>query len=80
MGRRLGNNVRVFRLAAGESLADLAVAVDWDRSSLTRMERGIRGCPDHIKLRLAQHFGVSVTRLFFQDDGDSESPAAERVA
>ncbi len=71
---RLGNNVRVFREARRESVRVCAAAIGWDAASLSKAERGVRGFPDHIKIALAQHFGVSVTRLFFQDDGDSKSP------
>lgn len=63
----LGNNVRVFREARRESLRGLAAAVAMDPGNLSKIERGLRGCADEDKLRLARHFGVPVGQLFFQE-------------
>ena len=70
----LRNRVREYRLAAGESLADLAQAVGTDRSQITRIERDIRGCPDWLKVRLADHYQVSVTDLFFVPSNGAPLP------
>ena len=75
----LGNNVRTFRRARGESITDLAQAVGIDKSLLSKLERGERGCSDEKKLALARHFGVSVTRLFFIENGDKKAPELEQV-
>ena len=53
----LGNNVRIFRLARGETLRELAAAVGMDAANLSKIERGLRGCGDEDKLALARYFG-----------------------
>lgn len=73
---RYGNNVREFRRARGLSVGDLARAVGMDRSYLSRVEREKQTCSDQYKVALAQYFGVSVTRLFFQEIGALEVPLA----
>ena len=75
----LGNNVRVFRLARRESLRDVADAAGMDRAHVHRLEREQAGCSDEKKLALARHFGVSVTRLFFQEDDPVYTPAPQEV-
>lgn len=62
----LGNKVREFREARGESIRRLAAAVGMDPTNLSRLEAGRRGTSDATKLRIAEHFGVSVAEIFFQ--------------
>jgi transcriptional regulator with XRE-family HTH domain len=69
----LGNNVRTFRHAQGESLTQTARAVGMDRTQLSRLERSIVGCSDEFKVALARHFGTTVSRLFFQENVEDNS-------
>lgn len=39
-----------------------------DPTQISRAERGLRGLPDHAKLALAEHFGVTVSYLMKWDD------------
>ncbi len=64
----LGNNVRAFRIAAGLSQAKLARLVGCDPSAISRVERSEIAPRDALKLRIAEALGVSVWRLFFQQD------------
>lgn len=70
----LGNRVREFRKARGESTRDLGLAVGLSHVAISRLERGDIGCSDEKKVALARHFGVSVTDLFFQDNGNNLLP------
>ena len=63
----LGNSVRVYRTARGESLRTLAARVGMDFTHISKIERGERGCSDEDKVKLARHFGVSVMTLFFHE-------------
>ena len=67
------NRLREYREAAGETLRDLAIAVDMDHSHLSKIERGERGCVDEKKVALAAHFHVTVGALFFPSDVETES-------
>lgn len=62
----LGNKVREFREARGESIRGLAAAVGMDPTNLSRLEAGRRSTSDATKLRIAEYFGVSVAEIFFQ--------------
>jgi len=73
---RMGNNVRTFRLAAGESLRSLALAVGMDVGQLSKLERGKVGCGDEAKVALARHFHTSLGRLFFQESVEVDSTPA----
>lgn len=66
----LGNNVRVYREARRQTLRQVAEAVGMDPAHLSRLERGVGGCGDEVKVRLAHYFGVGVTRLFFVEGVD----------
>lgn len=64
----LGNRLKEYREAKGESVRELAAIVGMDATQLSKLERGLRGCGDEFKLKLAQHFGVGVETLFFQQE------------
>lgn len=69
-----------MRTARGERLRTVSAAVGIDYSQLSKVERGESGCSDELKLRLAEHFGVSVSALFFQPVVDSQSTTTFEVA
>ncbi len=62
----LGNTLKLRREERGESLRDVGAAVGMDPTQLSKVERGIGGCGDEFKLKLAQHFGIPIAELFFQ--------------
>jgi len=64
----LGNRVREFRERRREGLRPVATAAGMALSHLSKLERGLASCGDETKLRLAEHFGVSVAELFFQQE------------
>ncbi len=74
----LGNNLNVVRVARGETLRQVGAAVGMDPTHLSKLERGLVGCSDELKLALAQHFGVPLTDLFFQPDVELVSSEATR--
>jgi transcriptional regulator with XRE-family HTH domain len=59
------NRLRELREARGEGLRECASVVGIDPAQLSKVERGIVGCSDEMKVTIAQHFGVSVGALFF---------------
>ena len=70
------NAVRQYREAANESGASLARAVGVSQSLISRIERGERTCPDWLKVRIAERYGVSITDLFFRPADDFKSSVA----
>lgn len=72
----LGNRLRELRHARGQSLRALAREIAMDPSHLSKIETGTRSCSDEKMVQLAQHFGVAVTELFFQDSVSSEETEA----
>ncbi len=74
----LGNTLNAVRIARGETLRQVAGAVGMDPTHLSKLERGMVGCSDELKLALAQHFGVPLTDLFFQTDVELSSSGTAR--
>lgn len=64
---KIGENLVALRKARGETMADVAKAVNVCQSAVSMYERGERVPRDYIKERLAQHFGVPIHQIFFTD-------------
>jgi transcriptional regulator with XRE-family HTH domain len=52
-----------LRTARGETLAQLATVVGRAEATVSRWETGHIGVPDAMKLKLAEHYGVTVADL-----------------
>lgn len=61
--RRLGARLRELRLAAGETQAHTAAAVDITRTYLSEIEFGRKNITLDTLFSLAQHFGVEPAAL-----------------
>lgn len=59
----VGAKIRVMRGA--ESQQALADKLKISKSALAMYERGERIPRDEVKIRIAQHFGVSIESIFF---------------
>ena len=66
----IGSHLRTLRLARGESLAQVASAVDISTGFLSNLERSQTGVSLGIMHRLAHHFGTSLSEFYYQ----AESP------
>lgn len=58
-----GTRIRAMRGA--ESQQSLADKLKISKSALAMYERGERVPRDEVKIRIAQHFGVSIESIFF---------------
>lgn len=58
------NNLRERREQAGESQADLAVAVDVSRQSINAIERGRYDPSLELAFKLARHYDCAIEDLF----------------
>jgi transcriptional regulator with XRE-family HTH domain len=65
-----GKHLRALRLARGESLAEVAAAVDISTGFLSNLERSQTGVSLGIMHRLAHHYGTSLSDFYYE----SESP------
>jgi DNA-binding transcriptional MerR regulator len=63
-----GNHLRALRLERGQSLAQVAAAVDISTGFLSNLERSQTGVSLGIMHRLAQHYGTTLSEFFFQAD------------
>ena len=61
----IGKALSDLRKTRGESLMDVAKAIGSSQSAISMYENGERIPRDDIKLRLADHYGVSVEQIFF---------------
>lgn len=64
--RSTGNYLRTLRLQRGESLAQVAAAVDISTGFLSNLERSQTGVSLGIMHRLAHHFGTTLSELYYQ--------------
>lgn len=64
IGRRLRELRGVFR-----TQADVADAIEIDRTALSRYESGAAVPPDPVKIALAKYYGVSVESIFYAPEG-----------
>lgn len=63
-----GSHLRALRLQSGESLAQVAAAVDISVGFLSNLERSQTGVSLGIMHRLAHHYGTSLSQFFHQAD------------
>ena len=66
--RTTGNHLRALRLERGQSLAQVAAAVDISTGFLSNLERSQTGVSLGIMHRLAQHYGTTLSEFFYQSD------------
>jgi DNA-binding transcriptional MerR regulator len=66
--RATGNHLRALRLERGQSLAQVAAAVGISTGFLSNLERSQTGVSLGIMHRLAQHYGTSLSKFFYQAD------------
>lgn len=64
------NDLRERRERAGESQADLAVAVDVTRQSINAIERGRYDPSLELAFKLARHYDTTIEDIFEPDFGD----------
>jgi transcriptional regulator with XRE-family HTH domain len=64
----IGSHLRTLRLARGESLAQVAEAVDISTGFLSNLERSQTGVSVGIMHRLAHHYGTTLSEFYFQAD------------
>lgn len=77
----LGRRITELRLKTKESLQDVATAVDVSKAHIWELEKGRANNPSmDLVIRLADHFGVSVTMLAGEDvDAQDADPALQRM-
>jgi DNA-binding transcriptional MerR regulator len=66
--RATGNHLRALRLERGQSLAEVAAAVNISTGFLSNLERSQTGVSLGIMHRLAHHYGTSLSEFFYQAD------------
>jgi DNA-binding transcriptional MerR regulator len=66
----IGSHLRALRMARGESLAQVAAAVDISTGFLSNLERSQTGVSVGIMHKLAHHYGTSLSAFYYQ----AESP------
>ena len=62
---KIGNRLKALRSEKGETTMEMAQALGISASAVTMYETGNRIPRDEIKVRIAEHFGVSVESIFF---------------
>ena len=62
---RIGNRIKGLREKRQETMMDLSRAVGTSESAIGMYESGKRVPRDEIKIRIAEHFAVSVESIFF---------------
>ena len=61
----VGKKITELRINKNESREDAANALNISQSALAMYEQGNRIPRDNIKIRIADHYGVSVGDIFF---------------
>jgi len=64
----VGGHLRALRLARGESLAEVAAAVDISTGFLSNLERSQTGVSVGIMHRLAHHYGTTLSEFYYRAD------------
>jgi transcriptional regulator with XRE-family HTH domain len=64
----IGSHLRALRLERGESLAQVAAAVDISTGFLSNLERSQTGVSVGIMHRLAHHYGTTLSEFYYQAD------------
>ena len=62
---KIGNRLRGIRTERGETAEDVAKSIGVSASAIAMYEIGQRIPRDEIKIRIAEHFGMSVESIFF---------------
>ena len=63
--KQSGTRIQNFRIQYGYTQEELAKAVNIDRSFLSRIESGKKGCSVDLFIQLAELFRVSLDELIF---------------
>ncbi len=66
--KAIGANLRKLREEKRQTKRQVAKATGCSYSSICSYEYGERVPSDEVKIRLAQHFGVSVSSIFYSDN------------
>ena len=64
-GTQIGSKMRSLRNERGESMEDFANGIGVSASAVGMYENGYRIPRDEIKIRIAEHYGVTVESIFF---------------
>ena len=64
---KIGRTVKGLREEKGETSEQMAGALGISQSAVTMYETGKRIPRDEIKIRIAEHFGVTVESIFFPE-------------
>ena len=64
---QIGQKIRTLREEKNETVEQLSNALEVSASAITMYETGKRIPRDEIKIRIAEHFGVPVESIFFQN-------------
>ena len=64
---KIGRTVKGLREEKGETSEQMAGALGISQSAVTMYETGKRVPRDEIKIRIAEHFGVTVESIFFPE-------------
>ena len=62
---KIGNRLRGIRTERGESTEAVAKSIGVSNSAIVMYELGQRIPRDEIKIKIAEHYGLSVESLFF---------------
>lgn len=65
--QKIGKRLRMLRTDRGQSMAYVARKLGISYSAMASYEHGERIPRDHLKMRLAEHYGVSVADIFFAE-------------
>lgn len=62
---KIGNRLREIRAERGETAENVAKSIGVSGSAIAMYEIGQRVPRDEIKIRIAEHFGMSIESIFF---------------
>ena len=62
----MGNELKALRESNGETVMELAQAINTSTSAICMYESGKRIPRDEIKIRIAEHYSKSVESIFFK--------------
>lgn len=71
--KKSGFNIRSIRIQEGYTQAELAKALNIDRSFLSCIESGKKGCSVDLLIQLSAFFHVSLDYLVFGSERDSRT-------
>ena len=69
--KQSGTRIQNFRIQYGYTQEELAKAVNIDRSFLSRIESGKKGCSVDLFIQLAEFFHVSLDELILGKESES---------